>query len=277
MHNTIAIICDCDKTLAPDTTSYLLQENGIDVKKFWEMINTDFVKKGWDPSQAYLNEILKLMKANKIKQNSPDKMKSFAKKIKPYRGVDTFITELQEWICKDSKFIISGINLESYIISAGIEDLVKGCSFANQFTDIFASNYEIESKTGKYESIKSVVTFTEKTKYLYAINKGISGKKLRRHPYLVNDAIDSDKRRIPFENMIYIGDGPSDVPSFSAVRKNGGHCIGIMDSKETKRSYELARGRRINYGLYSSNYNKGSDLRLMLESIIKEIGKRNTH
>ena len=274
MHNTITIICDCDETLAPDTTSFLLQQNGIDVDEFWKNIDTNFVQNGWDPPQAYLSEILKLMKSGKIKQNTPQKMKSFAKKIKPYQGVNTFITELKEWIENDPEFIKAGINLEGYIISAGIEDLVRGCTFAKQFKDIFASNYKVNNTTGKYDSIKSTVTFTEKTKFLYAINKGIDGKNLRKYPYLVNNSIKNEHRRIPFENMIYIGDGPSDIPCFSAVRSNGGHCIGIMDKQEPKRAYELAKGRRTNYGLYSSNYKDGSDLRLMLESILISIRKK---
>ena len=274
MHNTIAIICDCDETLVSDTTEFLLKENGFDVDEFWEYIDENFVQEGWDPPQAYLNEILRYMKKGDIKQNTPQKMKDLAKKIKPFDGVNTFITELQEYVANDADFIKLGINVEGYIISAGIEDLVRGCLFAKQFTDIFAGNYNVNTRTGKYDSIKSTVTFTEKTKFLYAINKGIAGKNLRKYPYLVNDATRNDQRRIPFENMIYIGDGPSDVPCFSAVRSNGGHCIGIMDKQKPKRAYELSRGRRTNYGMYSSNYADGSDLRLMLETILSEITRR---
>ena len=276
MHNTIAIICDCDATLVSDTTEFLLKENKIDLKKFWNDLDVNFVQKGWDPPQAYLHEILRLMKSGKIKQSTPQQMQKLAKKIKPYNGVNFFIKELQKYVSNDSDCIKSGINIEGYIISAGIEDLVKGCSFAKQFKDIFAANYSIDSKTGKYDAIRSTVTFTEKTKFLYAINKGIDNKNLRKYPYLVNDSIKNEQRRIPFENMIYIGDGPSDVPCFSAVRSNGGHCIGIMGTQNPKRTYELARGRRTNYGIYSNNYSEYSDLRLMLKNIIDEIARRSS-
>jgi 2-hydroxy-3-keto-5-methylthiopentenyl-1-phosphate phosphatase len=274
MQNTIAIICDCDGTLADDTTEFLLEENGIDVKVFWKNLDENFIQKGWDPPQAYLTEILNRMKTGEIKQNTPQKIQDLAKKIKPYKGVDTFLTELKQWISNDSECISAGINLEGYIISAGIEDLVSGCSFASQFTDIFAGNYHVNPETNQYDSIKSTVTFTEKTKFLYAINKGINGKDLRKVPYLVNDIKEKENRRIPFENMIYIGDGPSDIPCFSAVRSNGGHCIGIMDKHEPHRSYELARGQRTNYGIYSNNYTEGSDLRLMLKSILEEVKRK---
>ncbi len=274
MHNTIAIICDCDATLTQDTTEFLLEDNNIDSRKFWDNIDNNFVQSGWDPPQAYLHEILRLMKEGQIKQDTPQKMRQLAKKIRPYKGADVFIKELQEYVSREPNCIKARVNIEGYIISSGIEDLVKECSFADQFKDIFAANYITDPKTGKYKTIKSTVTFTEKTKFLYAINKGIDKINLRRFPYLVNNAVRNEYRRVPFGNMIYIGDGPSDIPCFSAVRSNGGHCIGIMDAQKPIKTYELARGRRTNYGIYSNNYSEGSDLRLMLKTIIDEITRR---
>ncbi len=273
MHNTVAIICDCDDTLAPDTTNFLLEQNGIDTDKFWHNIDVNFTQKGWDPPQAYLGEILSMIKTGRIKQNTAAKMKALAEKVEPYNGVNTFISELQERTSNDPGFIRAGINIEGYIISSGIEDLLRGCLFAGQFKDVFAGNYEVDND-GKYTAIKSTSTFTEKTKFLYAINKGIDGEKLRKYPYLVNDSIEKSQRRIPFENMLYIGDGPSDIPCFSAVRSNGGHCIGIMDKKNPKKAYELASGRRTNYGIYSGDFGAGSDLRLTIDIILDEIRKR---
>ncbi len=271
---TVAIICDCDGTLTADTTNFLLEQNKIPTEQFWKNIDEKFVQKGWDPPQAYLGEILRLMKQGKIKQNTPQKLKQLATAIKPFKGAETFIKELQHWVSNDSEFIKSGINIEGYIISGGIEDLVRGCTFVKQFTDVFAGNYDVDPATGRYNSVKSTVTFTEKTKFLYAINKGIAGKNLRKYPYLVNNSIKNQQRRIPFENMIYIGDGPTDIPCFSAVRSNGGHCIGIMDKQKSKKAYELARGRRTNYGLYSPDYTEKSDLGQMLRTILGEINKK---
>ena len=273
VHRTIAIICDCDETLAPDTTNFLLEQNGVDIDKFWADIDANFILDGWDPPQAYLSEILNMMKDGRIKQNTIPKMRKLAKKVKPYSGVNTFITELQEWVSDDPVFIRAGINLEGYIISSGIEDLVRGCTFAKQFRDVFAGNYSVDGE-GRYSAIKSISTFTEKTKFLYAINKGIEGRNLRKYPYLVNDYVEKHQRRIPFENMLYIGDGPSDIPCFSAVRSNGGHCIGIINKQKPKKAYELASGRRTNYGIYSSDYSRGSDLRLMVETVLAEIRKK---
>lgn len=272
--SVIAVICDCDETLAPNTTSLLLERNGIDVESFWNAITTNFVRHGWDPPQAYLSEMLRLMKEGRIKQDTPGKMRAFARSsVRPYPGAATFIGELRDWLAANPKIAGGGARLEGYIISSGMEDLVRGCRFAGQFDGIFGARYAT-GPDGRYAAVKSTVTFTEKTKFLYAINKGIRESDLRSNPYLVNNAVPRRGRRIPFENMIYIGDGPSDVPCFSAVRNSGGHCLGIIDKKMPKRAYELARGRRANYGIYSGDFRARSDLRLVLKTIIGEIGER---
>jgi len=267
--NTIAIICDCDGTLTPDTTSFLLESNGINQKKFWNDV-TKLVLQGWDPPLAYMTEILRLIKSEQIEQNTNHKLKQLGSKIVPYDGVPKFVSELNSLIKENSDFVKAKVNLECYIISSGIEDLIKGSVLSKYFKDVFAGRFA-EDGSG-ITSIKSSVTFTEKTKFLYAINKGIAGEDLRKRPYLVNNAIKRTERRIPFEHMTYLGDGPSDIPCFSAIRDYGGNCIGIIGNDTAYKGYELARGKRITVGPYSRDYRKGSDLRLMLETIINKIG-----
>jgi hypothetical protein len=268
--STIAIICDCDETLTHDTTSLLLESNRIDIVSFWDNISK-IVSQGWDPPIAWMSEIVQLIKEGKIKEDTNEKLAKFGKKIKPYKGVPDFIRELKDSIGKNSDFVDAGVNLECYIISSGIEDLIKGSVITNHFTDVFGGRFA-EDSSGKISAIKSSVTFTEKTKFLYAINKGITGEQLRKKPYLVNDHIKRVHRRIPFEYMIYLGDGPSDIPCFSAIRNYGGNSIGIIGKTTAHKGYELARGKRTTVGPYSNDYRKGSDLRLMLETIINKVG-----
>src|SRR3989442_8192962 len=268
--NTIAIICDCDGTLAPDTTAFLLESNQIDQKQFWNDVSR-LVSQGWDPPLAYMNRTMELMKAGEIEQNTNKKLDKLGSKIVPYDGVPEFIPELMALIKKNNDFVKAGVNLEFYVISSGIEELIKGSVLSNHFNDIFGGRFA-EDETGVITSIKSSVTFTEKTKFLYAINKGIKGDELRKKPYLVNDAIKRVDRRIPFEYMIYLGDGPSDIPCFSALRDYGGNCIGIVGNDSAYKGYELARGKRTTIGPYSRNYKKDSDLRMMLETIINKVG-----
>lgn len=277
--NTIAIICDCDETLAPDTTGFLLDSNGLSQKLFWENVSK-MVSQGWDPPLAYMNEIVELMKSGHIEQDTNEKLAELGGHVKPYKGVPEFIPELKSMIKQNKDFTKAGISLECYIISSGMEDLIKGSVLSKYFDDIFAGRFATDMH-GSIVGIKSSVTFTEKTKFLYAINKGITGTDLRKKPYLVNNAIKRVDRRIPFEYMIYLGDGPSDIPCFSAVRDYGGNCIGIVGKDSAHKGYELARGKRTTVGPYSRNYEKSSDLRMMLETIINKIGyqiiaKKNT-
>lgn len=271
LQNTIAIICDCDDTLAPDTTNFLLEENGINTKAFWAKI-TNLVEDGWDPPLAWMTEILKLVQQNKIKQNTNQKLANLGKKIVPFKGVQNLVPELNSMVKKNKDFVEAGVNIEFYIISSGFEELIKGSILSKHFTDIFGGRFYEDKNTGKISGIKSCVTFTEKTKFLYAINKGITGNEIRRHPYSVNDAIKKEARRIPFAQMVYLGDGPSDIPCFSAVKGYGGDCIGIVGNETVHKGYQLARGKRTTVGPYSRNYKKGSDLRNVLETIVTKIG-----
>ena len=115
--NTIAIICDCDETLTPDTTEFLLDYNGINQKLFWGNVS-ELVSQGWDPPLAYMSKIVELMKSGDIKQNTNEKLAKVGGKIVPYKGVPEFILELKSLIKENKKFVEAGVNLECYIISS---------------------------------------------------------------------------------------------------------------------------------------------------------------
>ncbi len=272
MQNIIAIICDCDDTLAPDTTSALLESNGIDIESFWNKKIAKQVQQGWDPPLAWMTAIVDMMNSGEIKQNTNQKLFDFGKKVKPYKGVTKFISELKKSVNKNSDFVDAGIKLESYIISSGIEDIIKGSPLNKHFDEIYAAKLLEDQKTKKITGIKSSVTFTEKTKFLYAINKGISVEMIRKNPYSVNDSISTENKRIPFEYMIYLGDGPTDIPCFSAVKGNHGNAIGIFGEESVHKAYELARGKRTTVGPYSRKYTTKTDLYKLLDAIIKRLG-----
>jgi len=267
--NIIAIICDCDDTLTPDTTNFWLQHNGINTKRFWDE-NYKMTLSGWDPPIAWMTQILELIGDGRIAEDSNKKLRMLGRQIKPFKGVAELIPQLKRMVKKNDAFSKHGISLEFYIISSGFEDLIKGTSFGMLFDDVFGGTYYELGR--RISGIKSSVTFTEKTKFLYAINKGIKGRDLRSEPWLVNEPIEQGDRRIPFQNMLYLGDSPGDIPCFSAVKKQGGDSIGIMGKKTTMKGLKLARGNRTTVGPYLRNYSRGSDLRRMIETIISKSG-----
>jgi len=257
----IAIICDCDNTLMPDLPSLLLKDNGMEPQAFWDNIDV-LVKDGWDPPIAWMTELIKLIQDGKIKQNTNAKLAEFSASVETYPGAPTFIDEINSTVGKES-----GVLVEGYVVSSGVESMMKGSKIANSFTDVFGGR--LYEQDGIIAGIKSSITFTEKTKFIFAINKGITSH-IREKPYDVNDFIPFEKRRIPFENMIYLGDGPSDIPCFSMIEKLGGTSIAIDSKNEWSKKWEYElRSRKMDS--FKPDYTKNSDLRRKLESIIQTI------
>ena len=259
MPKTIAIICDCDNTLAPDTTSSLLEDNGIDLDSFWKDISHQ-VEMGWDPPIAWMTEIANLIKEGKIAQDTNSKLTEFGKTVTTFPGASEFITELNESLGKEHD-----ITVEGYVVSCGIESLMQGTTLSESFTEIFGSSFY--EKYGLIAGVKSSITFTEKTKFIFAINKGISD--IREEPYKVNKFIEKEKRNIPFENMIYLGDGASDIPCFSMIKSLGGYCIGIDIDSKWHKDFQLELRKR-EMTAFKPDYTEGSELRKELEKIIQQ-------
>jgi phosphoglycolate phosphatase-like HAD superfamily hydrolase len=268
----IAVVFDCDDTLCLDTTSALLQIFGINPKDFWEEIN-EMVKGGWDPPQAYMHRILQYLQEGKIKTLTKKSLQEFGKKLKLFPGLPMMFQELKHFVSRDQNLKKARISLEFYIISGGLEEVIRGTQLAKHVSGIFGCNFAYDPKTDQASAVKSTVSFTEKTRFIFAINKGISEEMARSNPYTVNDAIPETERQIPLKNMIYIGDGPSDIPCLSLITKGGGEGIGVSPPTKTfKKGYEMARGERITVGPYTADYRKGRDMRKALEEIILSKG-----
>ena len=255
---TIAIICDCDNTLMEDTTSNLLEDNWFDTNLFWDDIGAK-IKVGWDPPIAWMTEIAELIKNGKISQDTNAKLAEFGKSLSTFPGASEFITQLNQSLGKEH-----GITVEGYVVSCGIESLMQGTTLAESFTDIFGSSFY--EKDGIIAGVKSSITFTEKTKFIFAINKGITSQ-IRENPYNVNTFVENEKRKVPFENMIYLGDGPSDIPCFSMIKGKGGHSIGIKVDSKWHQDFELELRKR-EMEAFKPDYREGSELRKKLQELI---------
>ena len=254
----IAVISDCDNTLMPDLPSLLLKDNGIEPQAFWDNIDV-LVKDGWDPPIAWMTELIKLIQEGKIKQNTNEKLAEFGASVETYPGASTFIEEINSKLPDQSD-----VSVEGYVVSSGIESMMKGSKIGNSFTDIFGGR--LYEQDGIIAGIKSSVTFTEKTKFIFAINKGITSQ-IREKPYDVNDFIPVEERRIPFENMIYLGDGPSDIPCFSMIEKLGGTSIAIDSKDEWSKKWEYEiRSRKMD--TFKPDYSENSELRKKIKLTI---------
>ncbi len=276
----IAIIFDMDDTLVPDTTSLFIESKGVDVEDFWKNKVGALLQKGFEPTHAFLNGFLSIIGDGKpLGKLTIKELKQFGKEIDKnfFPGIPEVLETLRS--------IVSGyedIDLEYYIISGGLEHMMEGSKIIKKYFKHFYGSQLEEGEDGFLKYIKRTITFTEKTRYLFEINKGITPNQSVKEPYAVNKKKPYDERRIPFENMIYVGDGRSDVPAFSLVKKGpadargkGGIPIGIFNDSGNEirslnsllKSMEYLMDERV-IGIYNPDYRESSSLFKMLKGAV---------
>lgn len=228
---TIAVVFDFDDTLAPDSTSSFLDSCGIDVKSFWADDVQPLLDAGWDPVPAYL--YMMVQKSNASIPGMPitrEGLVAWGKQISPYPGATTIFNRLR----RTASSIDSRINVEFYLISSGIGEILRATRIGQQFNDIWACDF-LYDEAGGIVFPKNVVSFTDKTRYLFQISKGLVGPAYKGKPFDVNRKVSSADLRIPFDQIVYVGDGYTDIPCFSLVRKERGVAIGVYDRADHDR------------------------------------------
>ncbi len=266
--NVIAVIFDFDDTLTDESTTKLLESHGIDVADFWGSKQAGLLKAGWDPSLAYLKLILDNIGIGKpLGQLTNDALRQFGAGLDFYQGIPELFDDLLELVKENTN---SNPHVEFYVISSGLEEVIRGTKYANYFSGIWGCRFYEEN--GQIAGVQNAISFTEKTKYIYAINKGMI--KIRTDPYCVNEAVKDTDRRIPFNNMIYIGDGFTDVPCFSLLERFGGMPFGVFDPRKAdspKKAWEkLVTPKRVKT-LNSPRYGEQDDLGALLRVAVQEV------
>lgn len=263
--NTIAIIFDFDDTLTDDSTTKLLEAHGIDAKDFWQNENGKLVAEGWNPTLSYLHLLLQKVGPRKpLGKLSNQDLRAFGATLEFYDGIPDLFENLTGYVTSHQ---ISNPSIEFYIVSGGLEEIIRGSKIAPYFRGIWGCQFAEEKGMVRY--IKQSISFTEKTKYLFEINKGVNLQPTQ--PYAVNEFVPAENRRIPLENMIYLGDGLTDVPCFSLLRVSGGRSFGIFDPKRKdspKKGWEkLAAPHRVDT-LNSAKYGLEDDLGSLLRAAV---------
>lgn len=274
MSNTIAIIFDFDDTIAPDSTTYFLEEYEISPSDFWEEKFSTRVRQGYDPTIAYLTLLLDQTSPNgEIGPLEPCDLEAVGHEINDevFDGFAEFVGDINEIVDEFPE-----IEIEWHIISEGIERIITSSDITELFTSVSASRLGT-NENGVIDHIKRPISFTDKTRFLFEINKGIVNSESDENPYLVNSDIPHEDRHVPFKNMIYVGDGLTDVPCFSLVKQRGGRAFSVADEEQPSEKQKAIkvldapnRAGHPSKPAYRQSDHLGSLLRLAVEGLCTE-------
>jgi len=249
---TIALVYDFDGTLSPKPMQEyaFLPKLGIDGREFWAESNRLAREEGADSLITYMHLLYKKAKAKNLRIDRAD-LVAQGRDVELFQGVAEWFDEIGEYVKLRAES--HGIGLRHYLVSSGLTEIIEGTSIYPRFHNVFASEYWFEAYDLPYP--KRVITDTGKTQYLFRINKGIEDLGVG-----INEHMDEASRPIPFSNMIYFGDGDTDVPSMAVMRKNGGHAIAVHTPGKSKaKCVDLFRAGRVDF-FAPADYRRGSEL-----------------
>jgi len=243
--NIIACVWDFDKTLIPAyMQAPLFRRYGVDEANFWAETNAlaeNYRKRGYNisPEISYLNHLLTYVLAGKMAGLSNKVLRECGREIEFYPGLPAFFASSRAWVKAKPEYAKHEIQLEHYVVSTGLAEMIRGSALAPHLDAIWACEF-IENPlrpgflkqnemtleaAAEIAQIGMMIDNTTKTRAIFEINKGTN-----RNPAIdVNAKVTPEDRRIPLQNMIYIADGPSDVPSFSVVKKGGGKTYAVYN------------------------------------------------
>lgn len=260
----MALIYDFDGTLSPANMQEFgfIEAIGKSAKTFWTE-NSKLAQSN-DADQILTYMFLMLQKANaqniSLKRES---FRSFGKKIGLFNGV-------KEWFKLVNSFGKAiGVNIEHYINSSGLIEMIEGTPIAKEFKRIYACSY-LYDIDGKAVWPAVAVNYTTKTQFLFKINKGIDSIYDNKK---VNEFIENDKRRIPFSRMIYFGDGETDIPCMKLIKEQGGHSIAVYKPRNPKKkqiSERLIADNRVNFAC-AADYAENSEMWNVVKTILEKI------
>jgi len=288
LQNVIAVIWDFDKTLSPHYMQKpLFDEYGIDEEAFWAEVHAlpaYYARAGIHVPRdtCYLGHLLAYVRSGRCAGLTNAKLRELGAGIEFFPGIPDLFERLAG-LLRSGPFEEADLRLEHYVVSTGLAEMIRGSRIAGHLAGIYASEF-IETpaqpgadlsgtpESGPISQIAGFLDHTTKTRALFEINKGVN-----KHPAItVNDAVPEDERRVPFKNMIYVADGPSDIPSFSVVHSTGGLAYAVYDAQSQDHFRQavalLENGRVHAYG--PADYRPGTATDMWLELQVRKIAQR---
>ncbi len=258
----LAICYDFDKTLSPDDMQAqgYVQSVGYDVKKFWDEANALAAENDMDGNLAYMYKMMRESEGRFVFNRRS--LEEYGAKVKLFAGVAGWFERIKRYGAEH------GVTVEHYVISSGLKEMIEGTEIARAgaFEKIYASSFYFNDR-GVAVWPAQTINYTNKTQFLFRIEKGV----LDINDPAVNDYFPPEELRVPFRNMVYLGDSDTDVPCMKLVHSNGGHAIGVYhpETGDKAKVLRLMRDNRIRY-FAPADYSEGGELDYIVKNIIKK-------
>ena len=274
-HVPFAIAYDFDGTLAPGNMQErdFIPKIGMTKQAFWDEVNKECENHQADNILMYMMLMLNKAGSAKISVHESDfksygKTLAFFEGILPYKNGDT--TE-KGWFDRIDEYgKLGGVAVQHYIVSSGIREMVAGTPIAKKFKAVFASSFYY-NHNGVAQWPALALNYTSKTQYLFRINKG----SIEVHEHnMINKYVPENERPIPFRNMVYIGDGDTDIPCFRLVKDRGGNSIAVYKPRTSgakDKALNLAKDERVNF-IAPADYQNASKLDKIIKALIDKTG-----
>ncbi len=256
----VAILYDFDSTLSSsDMQNFgLIPAMGMTPAEFWGATTRFTEETGCEKILSYLYMEMKIAKEKGIKLTRKW-LREQGKNIQFFPGVTSWFQRINDYGKEH------GVRVEHYLVSSGNKEIVEGCEIAKEFKVMYGCEFIFDKQTGEAIWPKLAINYTQKTQYFFRISKGV---------YDANDDIGVNEkkpdRRIPYSNMVYIGDGMTDIPSMIIVKNNGGKSIAVYPEGKEDKVQDLYSDGRVNY-VCAANYKEGSNLEKVMKLIIQGV------
>ena len=257
----IAFLYDFDKTLCTtDMEDYaFIPSLGYTPAEFWGRANAFGWENRMDGLLAYMYTMIQECAAQNIKLDQAF-LNHCGESIQLFPGV-------REWFARINAFGKSlGVQVEHYVISSGLREIIEGSGIAQEFREIYACEFYY-NENGDACWPKLDVNFTNKTQFVYRINKGILDVSRDKE---LNDSMPDDSKRVPFTNMIYMGDGLSDVPCMKMMRAYGGQAIAVYQASNRQGVEKLLADGRVDF-IFPADYREGMELDRTVRDILRKM------
>ena len=256
----VAILYDFDSTLSmSDMQNFgLIPAMGMTPAEFWGATTRFTEETGCEKILSYLYMEMKIAKEKGIKLTRKW-LREQGKNIQFFPGVTSWFQRINDYGKEH------GVRVEHYLVSSGNKEIVEGCEIAKEFKVMYGCEFIFDKQSGEAIWPKLAINYTQKTQYFFRISKGV---------YDANDDIGVNEkkpdRRIPYSNMVYIGDGMTDIPSMIIVKNNGGKSIAVYPEGKEDKVQDLYSDGRVNY-VCAANYKEGSNLEKVMKLIIQGV------